>query len=98
VSCLSDTNTKHPLRGVLYLCPISKTPSCLASGLESRSDVSLRTNEVGSRTLSRFGVEDEQIYLVIRDQVLHRNHHITQCKIIVSDLDHKCPISSVPPD
>ena len=25
-------------------------------------------SEAGSRTLSRFGVEDEQLYLVIRDQ------------------------------
>jgi hypothetical protein len=30
----------------------------------------LGTAEAGSRTLSRFGVEDEQIYLVIRDHKL----------------------------
>jgi hypothetical protein len=28
----------------------------------------MKTAEVGSRTLSRFGVADEQIYLVIRDR------------------------------
>lgn len=31
------------------------------------NDVSLRTSASGSRTLSRFGIGDEQIYLVIRD-------------------------------
>jgi hypothetical protein len=29
--------------------------------------MSLRMREAGSRTLNRFGVVDEQIYLVIRD-------------------------------
>lgn len=37
-------------------------------GIEGHSDVSLRTSEAGSRTLSRFGAESEQIYLVIRDR------------------------------
>jgi len=35
--------------------------------LPNRNDVSLRTSEVGSRALSRFGVGDEQIYLVTCD-------------------------------
>jgi hypothetical protein len=31
-------------------------------------------SEAGSRTLSRFGVEDEQIYLVIRDRKSDQCH------------------------
>ena len=38
---------------------------------EFRSVAKKERVESGSRTLSRFGVEDEQIYLVIRDRSSH---------------------------
>ena len=56
-----------PLGGYFIERRMSKAPARFAERFESRNDVSLRTSEAGSRTLSRFGVKDEQIYLVIRE-------------------------------
>ena len=60
-----------PLGGYFIERRMSKAPARFAERFESRNDVSLRTSEAGSRTLSRFGVKDEQIYLVIRDRISH---------------------------
>ena len=43
-----------------------------AGPCEFCSEAEKERAESGSRTLSRFGVEDEQIYLVIRDRLLAR--------------------------
>ena len=56
-----------PFWAALLLCgDVESKPLCFRRELKSAAMP--EASELGSRTLSRFGVVDEQIYLVIRDR------------------------------
>jgi hypothetical protein len=48
----------------------AKRVNCFTRVRESKSAAMPEASELGSTTLSRFGAESEQIYLVIRDRLL----------------------------
>lgn len=55
-----------PSKGLFLCVNAENNKCCFRPG--SKTAAMLQASEVGSRTLSRFEVEDEQIYLVISDR------------------------------